>query len=123
MILCIWATRVPVCACWQVFYPRKRLMAVTGDPSLTKRPMERVAAPLRDMGAKIQTTGKKGTPPISITGNQPLQGITYQMPMASAQVKSCLLLAGRANGKTTVIEPEISRDHTERMLSRVWLCG
>ncbi len=91
---------------------------MTGDPSLTKRPMERVAAPLRDMGAKIQTTGKKGTPPISITGNQPLQGITYQMPMASAQVKSCLLLAGLwANGKTTVIEPEISRDHTERMLS------
>lgn len=91
---------------------------MTGDPSLSKRPMERVAKPLREMGAKIQTTGEKGTPPISITGNQPLTGITYQMPMASAQVKSCLLLAGLwADGKTTIIEPEVTRDHTERMLT------
>ncbi|MFW2177391.1 MULTISPECIES: bifunctional prephenate dehydrogenase/3-phosphoshikimate 1-carboxyvinyltransferase [unclassified Moraxella] len=91
---------------------------MTGDPSLSKRPMERVAKPLREMGAKVQTTGEKGTPPISITGNQALQGITYEMPMASAQVKSCLLLAGLwANGKTTVIEPEVTRDHTERMLT------
>lgn len=91
---------------------------MTGDPSLSKRPMERVAKPLREMGAKIQTTGEKGTPPVSITGNQALQGITYEMPMASAQVKSCLLLAGLwAEGTTTVIEPEVTRDHTERMLN------
>ncbi len=91
---------------------------MTGDPSLSKRPMERVAKPLREMGAKIQTTGEKGTPPVSITGNQTLSGITYHMPMASAQVKSCLLLAGLwAKGKTTIIEPEVTRDHTERMLS------
>lgn len=91
---------------------------MTGDPSLSKRPMERVAKPLREMGAKIQTTGEKGTPPISITGSQNLKGITYDMPMASAQVKSCLLLAGLwAEGTTTVIEPEVTRDHTERMLT------
>lgn len=88
-----------------------------GDVSLSKRPMERVAKPLHQMGAVIQTTGKKGTPPISITGGQSLQAIDYVMPMASAQVKSCLLLAGLwADGTTSIIEPEISRDHTERML-------
>lgn len=91
---------------------------MTGDASLSKRPMERVAKPLRQMGAKIQSTGEKGTAPLSITGNQALTAITYQMPVASAQVKSCLLLAGLwANGTTTVIEPEVTRDHTERMLS------
>ncbi len=95
---------------------------LTGDTSLNKRPMERIAAPLREMGAKIQSTGHSGTAPLSITGRdkvgQPLQGIDYDMPVASAQVKSCLLLAGLwAKGTTTVIQPEISRDHTERMLS------
>ncbi len=95
---------------------------LTGDTSLNKRPMERIAAPLREMGAKIQSTGHSGTAPLSITGRdkvgQPLQGIDYDMPVASAQVKSCLLLAGLwAEGTTTVIQPEISRDHTERMLS------
>jgi 3-phosphoshikimate 1-carboxyvinyltransferase len=91
---------------------------MTGDPSLSKRPMERVAKPLREMGAKIQTTGDKGTPPMTITGGQTLTGIHYDMPMASAQVKSCLLLAGIwAKGTTTVVEPEITRDHTERMLT------
>lgn len=96
---------------------------MTGDPSLSKRPMERVAKPLRHMGAKVQTTGEKGTPPLSITGrgitgNQKLQGIHYEMPMASAQVKSCLLLAGLwADGTTTITEPEVTRDHTERMLT------
>lgn len=91
---------------------------MTGDPSLSKRPMERVAKPLRDMGANVQTTGEKGTPPVSITGNQPLKGIDYVMPMASAQVKSCLLLAALwAEGTTTITEPEITRDHTERMLT------
>ena len=95
---------------------------LTGDASLNKRPMERVAAPLREMGAVIQSTGHKGTSPLSITGRdkvgKPLQGIDYQMPVASAQIKSCLLLAGLwAEGTTTVTQPEISRDHTERMLS------
>ena len=90
---------------------------MTGDASLSKRPMERIAKPLREMGAKIQTTGEKGTPPVSITGQQQLNGIDYVLPMASAQVKSGILLAGLwANGTTTVTEPEPTRDHTERML-------
>jgi len=90
---------------------------LTGDPSLTKRPMERIAKPLRLMGAKIQTTGERGTPPISISGGQALEGIDYLLPMASAQVKSGILLAALwAKGKTTVTEPEPTRDHTERML-------
>ena len=93
-----------------------------GDTSLNKRPMERVAAPLRQMGAIIQSTGTSGTAPLSITGRdtagKPLQGVEYAMPVASAQIKSCLLLAGLwAEGTTTVTQPEISRDHTERMLS------
>nr|WP_317198870.1 bifunctional prephenate dehydrogenase/3-phosphoshikimate 1-carboxyvinyltransferase [uncultured Psychrobacter sp.] len=93
-----------------------------GDTSLNKRPMERIASPLRQMGAVIQSTGTSGTAPLSITGRDkagtPLQGIHYDMPVASAQVKSCLLLAGLwADGTTTVTQPEISRDHTERMLS------
>lgn len=90
---------------------------MTGDASLTKRPMERIAKPLRLMGAKIQTTGEKGTPPVSITGKQHLKGIHYDLPMASAQVKSGILLAGLwAEGETSVTEPEPTRDHTERML-------
>lgn len=90
---------------------------MTGDPSLSKRPMERIAKPLRLMGAKIQTTGKRGTPPVSISGNQQLQGIHYDLPMASAQVKSGILLAGLwAKGTTSVTEPEPTRDHSERML-------
>ncbi len=95
---------------------------LTGDTSLNKRPMERIAAPLRQMGAIIQSTGTSGTSPLSITGRdkagKPLQGIEYQMPVASAQIKSCLLLAGLwSEGTTTVTQPEVSRDHTERMLS------
>ncbi|WP_343596525.1 bifunctional prephenate dehydrogenase/3-phosphoshikimate 1-carboxyvinyltransferase [Acinetobacter sp.] len=90
---------------------------MTGDASLSKRPMERIAKPLRLMGAQIQTTGEKGTPPVSITGNQALAGIAYDLPMASAQVKSGILLAGLwAEGETSVTEPEPTRDHTERML-------
>lgn len=90
---------------------------MTGDPSLNKRPMERIAKPLRLMGAKIQSTGERGTPPISITGNQQLTGIYYDLPMASAQVKSGILLAGLwAQGTTSVTEPEPTRDHSERML-------
>ena len=90
---------------------------MTGDASLTKRPMERIAKPLREMGALLQTTGDRGTPPISITGNQKLKGIHYDLPMASAQVKSGILLAGLwAEGETSVTEPEPTRDHSERML-------
>lgn len=90
---------------------------MTGDPSLSKRPMERIAKPLRAMGAEIQTTGEKGTPPVTIKGGRKLTGIRYDMPVASAQVKSGVLLAGLwANGETIVSEPAPTRDHTERML-------
>ncbi|MFZ5561330.1 MAG: bifunctional prephenate dehydrogenase/3-phosphoshikimate 1-carboxyvinyltransferase [Pseudomonadota bacterium] len=90
---------------------------MTGDPSLSKRPMERVAKPLRAMGADIRTTGEKGTPPVSIRGGKSLRGMHYDMPVASAQVKSGVLLAGLwAEGETTVTEPAPTRDHTERML-------
>lgn len=88
---------------------------LTGDESLMERPMNRVAEPLRAMGAIIET-GESGTPPLTIRGTQ-LQGITYNMPIASAQVKSCLLLAGLyAEGETRILEPAPCRDHTERML-------
>jgi 3-phosphoshikimate 1-carboxyvinyltransferase len=87
---------------------------LTGDESLSARPMERVAEPLRRMGAQIETTD--GHLPLTITGT-PLQAIDYELPVASAQVKSAVLLAGLgANGKTTVIEPAPTRDHTELML-------
>ncbi|MDX1397633.1 MAG: 3-phosphoshikimate 1-carboxyvinyltransferase, partial [Oceanospirillum sp.] len=90
---------------------------LTGDASLTKRPMERVAKPLREMGAVVETA-EGGRPPMMIRGGQPLKGIDYKMPMASAQVKSCVLLAGLyAEGETKTTEPAPTRDHTERMLS------
>lgn len=90
---------------------------LTGDESLTKRPMERVAKPLREMGAVIDTA-EGGRPPMKIKGGQALKGMHYDMPMASAQVKSCLLLAGMyAEGETSVTEPAPTRDHTERMLN------
>ncbi len=86
-----------------------------GDESLMKRPMERVALPLRQMGASLSTA--QGTPPIDIRGGQSLHGIEYRMPVASAQVKSAILLAGLyADGVSTVIAPALSRDHSERML-------
>jgi prephenate dehydrogenase/3-phosphoshikimate 1-carboxyvinyltransferase len=89
---------------------------LTGDESLTRRPMERVARPLRDMGARIDTA-EGGTPPVRITGGMPLKGIHYDLPVASAQVKSAVLLAGLyAEGETAVTEPAPTRDHTERML-------
>ncbi|APX92892.1 bifunctional prephenate dehydrogenase/3-phosphoshikimate 1-carboxyvinyltransferase [Halomonas sp. 1513] len=88
-----------------------------GDASLTKRPMGRVADPLRLMGAEIETR-EGGRPPLKIKGGRRLTGIDYDMPMASAQVKSCLLLAGMyAEGVTQVREPAPTRDHTERMLN------
>ena len=87
-----------------------------GDKSLTKRPMERVAEPLREMGAVIET--RDGCPPLKITGHQTLHGIKYDMPVASAQVKSAILLAGLyAKGDTEVTESSVTRDHTERMLA------
>ncbi|MBS9402410.1 bifunctional prephenate dehydrogenase/3-phosphoshikimate 1-carboxyvinyltransferase [Halomonas sp. TRM85114] len=90
---------------------------LTGDASLTKRPMGRVADPLRAMGAEIDTA-EGGRPPLKIKGCRQLSGIDYAMPMASAQVKSCLLLAGLyAEGQTRVREPAPTRDHTERMLA------
>jgi 3-phosphoshikimate 1-carboxyvinyltransferase len=90
-----------------------------GDASLMKRPMERVAKPLREMGADVRTHG--GTPPVDIGGGRRLHGIEYRMPVASAQVKSAVLLAGLyADTATTVIQPAISRDHSERMLAS---CG
>jgi len=90
---------------------------LTGDQSLSKRPMRRVTQPLITMGAHLETNSD-GTAPIQIRGGQSLQGIQYEMPIASAQVKSCLLLAGLyAQGSTTVIEPAPTRDHTERMLN------
>lgn len=89
---------------------------LTGDPSLSKRPMNRVAKPLREMGAVIET-GPEGRPPLTIRGGNKLTGMHYEMPMASAQVKSCLLLAGLyAAGETSTTEPAPTRDHTERML-------
>ena len=89
---------------------------LTGDESLSARPMRRVTEPLALMGAKIQTANG-GTPPLRIVGAQSLRGIHYPMPMASAQVKSCLLLAGLyAEGETVITEPGVTRDHTERML-------
>lgn len=90
---------------------------MVGDASLSTRPMRRVTDPLALMGARIDTTGK-GTPPLKVHGGQSVKGIDYEMPMASAQVKSCLLLAGLyAQGKTCVTEPAPTRDHTERMLT------
>jgi 3-phosphoshikimate 1-carboxyvinyltransferase len=88
---------------------------LVGDASLMRRPMERVAQPLREMGARIDT--RDGRPPVRIHGGARLRGIRYALPVASAQVKSALLLAGLfAEGPTTVIEPAVTRDHTERML-------
>ncbi len=88
---------------------------LTGDASLTGRPMQRVITPLTRMGAEIAS--RDGKPPLRIRGNPQLAGIDYTLPMASAQVKSAILLAGLyAQGRTTVTEPAVTRDHTERML-------
>ncbi|MFP4648833.1 MAG: 3-phosphoshikimate 1-carboxyvinyltransferase [Halorhodospira sp.] len=89
---------------------------LTGDASLNRRPMRRVTGPLAEMGARI-TTSQSGTAPLRIHGGGRLTGIDYRLPMASAQVKSALLIAGlRAEGHTCVTEPAPTRDHTERML-------
>jgi 3-phosphoshikimate 1-carboxyvinyltransferase len=91
-------------------------VVMTGDDSLSKRPMKRVSDPLALMGAHIDTA-EAGRPPLKIHGGHTLKGIDYQLPMASAQVKSAVLLAGLyAEGETVVTEPAPTRDHTERML-------
>lgn len=87
-----------------------------GDASLSTRPMKRVTVPLAEMGAVVETT-ESGTPPLKVKGAAKLHGIHYDMPVASAQVKSCILLAGLyADSPTCVTEPAPTRDHTERML-------
>ena len=89
---------------------------LTGDASLSKRPMRRVTDPLALMGARIDTASD-GTPPLHIHGKQVLAGIDYALPVASAQIKSAVLLAGLyAAGETAVVEPHPTRDYTERML-------
>ena len=86
-----------------------------GDASLSQRPMSRIIEPLTLMGAQIDSSA--GKPPLLISGERSLSGIAYQLPVASAQVKSAILLAGLfADGEITVIEPATTRDHTERML-------
>ncbi len=93
-----------------------RIFVLDGDSSIRRRPVDRVAEPLRLMGADIRATDGR-FPPFVVYGT-PLEAITYDMPMASAQVKSCVLLAGlAAAGTTSVVEPAPSRDHTERMLA------
>lgn len=91
---------------------------LTGDASLCSRPMGRIAEPLRAMGARVELTGERGTAPVRIEGGR-LHGVDYTLPVASAQVKSAVLLAGlRAEGRTRVTEPVPTRDHTERLLIR-----
>ncbi|MBD8643411.1 3-phosphoshikimate 1-carboxyvinyltransferase [Stenotrophomonas sp. CFBP 13724] len=88
-----------------------------GDESLSRRPMRRVTGPLAQMGARIDTQAD-GTPPLHVHGGQPLKGIAFASPVASAQVKSAVLLAGLyADGETSVVEPHPTRDYTERMLA------
>lgn len=90
---------------------------LTGDASLRTRPMDRIVEPLSQMGARIVASGDGRFPPLRISGGS-LRGITYTLPVASAQVKSAVLLAGLlAEGPTTVVEPTPTRDHTERMLA------
>jgi len=87
-----------------------------GDDSIRRRPVDRVAIPLREMGAKLSAREDR-LPPLEVTG-APLRGIEYELPVASAQVKSCLLFAGLlADGPTTIVEPLPTRDHSERMLA------
>src|SRR3984957_3825647 len=90
---------------------------LVGDASLSSRPMRRVIEPLTRMGASIEASGPNGTAPLAIRGSR-LSPIRYELPSASAQVKRAILLAAlRASGKTTIIEPSPTRDHTERMMS------
>ena len=93
-------------------------VTLTGDESLSSRPMGRVVNPLREMGADIEAMGEGQRAPIRILGRHPLQAVRYQSPVSSAQVKSALFLAGLTGGvPVAVLEPHLSRDHTERMLA------
>lgn len=88
-----------------------------GDDSLSKRPMDRIAQPLRQMGVVLTGQGKRDLPPLTIQGNPQLQPISYRLPVASAQVKSALIFAAlQADGQSTIIEKEKTRDHTEDMI-------
>ena len=88
-----------------------------GDDSLSKRPMDRIAQPLRQMGVVLAGQGERDLPPLTIQGNPQLQSISYRLPVASAQVKSALLFAAlQADGRSTIIEKEKTRDHTEDMI-------
>ncbi len=102
---------------WLAGQPDGGRWALDGDESIRRRPVDRIAGPLAEMGAELEARDGRFTP-LQITG-RPLRGIEYVLPVASAQIKSCLLLAGLlAEGTTTVVEPEPSRDHTERLLAR-----
>jgi 3-phosphoshikimate 1-carboxyvinyltransferase len=94
---------------------RRGVWTLDGDESIRRRPVDRIAEPLRQMGARIECRDGR-LPPVRVEGSE-LEGIDYELPVASAQVKSCLLLAAlSAHGETTVMEPIRTRDHTERML-------
>jgi len=100
---------------WLAGQPRGA-WTLDGDDSIRRRPVDRIAVPLRQMGADLSAREDR-LPPLEVRG-APLRGITYEMPIASAQVKSCLLFAGLlAEGETRIVEPLRSRDHTERMLA------
>jgi 3-phosphoshikimate 1-carboxyvinyltransferase len=92
-----------------------RTFTLDGDRSIRRRPVDRIAVPLERMGAVVEATDGR-FPPLTVHGAQ-LHGITYELPVASAQVKSCLLLAGLLTARTTVLEPVPTRDHTERLLT------
>lgn len=110
-------------------------VTMSGDDSLSKRPMDRIVLPLRQMGADITGEGSRYLPPLKLKGSRELNPITYALPVASAQVKSAILLAAlQANGTTEVIEKEITRNHTEDMIQqfggqlrvdgkKIWLTG
>lgn len=100
-----------------ILAPQPFSVTLTGDASIQKRPMKRIITPLSEMGADITSLHNNGCAPLRIQGTS-LRGISYQSPVASAQVKSCVLLAGLyADGKTSVTEPTLSRNHTEIMLN------
>jgi 3-phosphoshikimate 1-carboxyvinyltransferase len=97
-------------------FQRGHAFTVDGDDSIRRRPVDRIAEPLRLMGATVEA--REGRyPPFTVHGAR-LRGIEYELPVASAQVKSCVLLAGLATKMTTVVEPAATRDHTERLLAR-----
>jgi 3-phosphoshikimate 1-carboxyvinyltransferase len=100
-----------------IFAGQRGSFVLDGDPSIRRRPMDRIVKPLRGMGVDITAEGGRFAP-LLVTGG-PVHGITYELPVASAQVKSAILLAGLfADGPTTVIEPAVCRDHTEIMLAQ-----